>query len=131
MTVTHTPSHGHERRRRALWRRELYRIIFEADTPGGRAFDVALLWGIALSVFAVVLESVGAIREGYGEALRALEWAFTLLFTIEYGMRLLAAPRAVRYTVTRYNAATTIPQAPGGTGRAGSPTNPPTTRSTT
>lgn len=100
MTVTHTPSHGHERRRRALWRRELYRIIFEADTPGGRAFDVALLWGIALSVFAVVLESVGAIREGYGEALRALEWAFTLLFTIEYGMRLLAAPRAVRYTVS-------------------------------
>jgi voltage-gated potassium channel len=45
-----------DRRRRATWRREMYRVIFEADSPGGRLFDVALLWAIVLSVIAVMLD---------------------------------------------------------------------------
>ena len=51
-----------DRRRRSLWRRELYRIIFEADTPGGRLLDVALLWAIVLSIVAVMLDSVHNIQ---------------------------------------------------------------------
>lgn len=50
----------------AAWRQRLYVIIFEADTPAGRAFDVALLWAIGLSVLAVSLESVAAIDQAAG-----------------------------------------------------------------
>jgi voltage-gated potassium channel len=78
-------------------RERLRQIIFEADTPAGRAFDVALLWAIALSVGAVMLESVGTIRRDHGTTLRATEWAFTALFTVEYVLRLYCAPRTLAY----------------------------------
>ncbi len=86
-----------DRRRRRTWRRELYRIIFEADTPGGRLFDVALLWAIVISVTAVMLDSVHDIQIEYGDLLRTAEWILTGLFTIEYFLRLLSARRALRY----------------------------------
>lgn len=69
-------------------RERLHEIIFEADTPGGKAFDVALLWCILLSILCVSLESVTWIREAYGWQLRAAEWLFTGLFTVEYLLRL-------------------------------------------
>ena len=94
------PGQHPERRRRAPWRRRLYTIIFEADSPAGKAFDVALLWAIAFSVLAVLLESVRDIREPYGDILRAAEWLFTILFTVEYGLRLLSAVRAQRYATS-------------------------------
>ena len=72
-------------------------IIFEADTPAGRRFDVALLWAIVLSVGAVMLESVEAIRTGYGPWLRAAEWFFTAIFTLEYGVRLATVPKPFAY----------------------------------
>jgi len=61
------------------WRYRLYQVIFEADTPGGKAFDLALLVCITLSIFAVILESVTQIRNDYGTVLRALEWLVTVL----------------------------------------------------
>ena len=70
------------------WRGRLHEIIFEADTSAGKAFDVALMVAIILSVFAVCLESVTSIELNYGPALRVAEWAFTILFTIEYVLRL-------------------------------------------
>lgn len=79
--------------RRERWRE----IIFEAETPAGRAFDIALLWAIAISVGVVMLETVASIRASYGRLLLALEWMFTLLFTLEYGVRLYASPRPLRY----------------------------------
>jgi voltage-gated potassium channel len=79
------------------WRERIGRVIFETDTPAARAFDVALLWAIVASVVAVVLESVPSIRATYGPALRAVEWAFTLAFTVEYLLRLLTAGRDRRY----------------------------------
>jgi voltage-gated potassium channel len=79
------------------WREKLRVIIFEADTPAGKAFDVALLVAIVLSVLAVMLESVRSIRNEYGLALDVAEWAFTLLFTVEYGLRLLCVPRPAVY----------------------------------
>jgi voltage-gated potassium channel len=82
---------------RAAWRDELRRIIFEADTPAGKAFDVTLLWVILASILAVMLESVNSVRSVYGTWLRVAEWVFTLLFTVEYGLRLVCAMRAGTY----------------------------------
>jgi len=79
------------------WRGRMYEIIFEADTPAGKGFDVVLLAAIALSVMAVVLESVETIARRHGTALRVAEWAFTLLFTAEYLLRLAAVKRPLRY----------------------------------
>ncbi|HET9488821.1 MAG TPA: ion transporter [Methylomirabilota bacterium] len=79
------------------WRRRLHEIIFEADTPAGRAFDVALLVAILLSVLAVLLESMAELRQDYGGVLRTVEWTFTGLFTIEYALRLVSVTRPVRY----------------------------------
>jgi len=69
---------------REQWRQ----IIFEAETPAGRAFDVCLIICILLSVLAVMLASVKEIRATYDRELVALEWFFTLLFTVEYAARL-------------------------------------------
>ena len=79
------------------WRRALHVIIFCNETPGGRAFDVALIVTIAASVLAVMLDSIGSIHDTYGRQLYLLEWAFTIIFTIEYGLRLLSSPRPGAY----------------------------------
>lgn len=79
------------------WKQRLHEIIFEADTAGGRAFDLTLLVAILLSVAAVLLESMAGIRDRYGPALHALEWAFTLTFSVEYVLRLLAVARPGQY----------------------------------
>jgi len=80
-----------------LTRERLHEIIFEADTPLGRAFDVALLWAIVLSVITVMLESVSEVRETHGAALAASEWFFTILFTIEYVLRLVSVRKPLGY----------------------------------
>lgn len=82
------------------WRGALHQIIFEADTPAGRAFDVGLLWSVILSVATVMLESVGSIRALYGDLLHFLEWLFTILFTIEYVLRLLSVQRPLAYATS-------------------------------
>jgi voltage-gated potassium channel len=79
------------------WRRRFHEVIFEADTPAGRAFDLALLVAILMSVLAVLLESVSGIRESHGGWLRAAEWSFTGLFTVEYVLRLASVERPARY----------------------------------
>jgi voltage-gated potassium channel len=85
---------------RAEWRRRLHEIIFEADTPAGRLFDIALIASILCSVLAVMLDSVSGIRAVYGEQLYALEWFFTLLFTVEYLLRLLCIGRPLKYATS-------------------------------
>jgi len=79
------------------WRNELHTIIYEADTRGGRLFDVLLLIAIGCSVLAVALESVESIYSEYGPLLRRIEWFFTILFTIEYAFRLISVERPLRY----------------------------------
>lgn len=83
--------------RESGWRAKLYHIIFEAETPVGKAFDVGLLLAILISVGAVVAESVEAIELRYGRALRLLEWSLTGLFTVEYLIRLWSVRRPWRY----------------------------------
>jgi voltage-gated potassium channel len=81
-------------------RERLHEVIFEADTPLGKAFDVLLLIAIMLSVTAVCLETVSSISDKYGHTLRIIEWSFTILFTIEYALRLYAVRRPMRYATS-------------------------------
>ena len=81
----------------APWRKRLHEIIFEADTPAGKAFDVALLLAILLSVLTVILESVPSIDARHHDALLATEWFFTILFTVEYVLRLICVKRPLGY----------------------------------
>ncbi len=78
-------------------RAKLHEIIFEADTAAGKAFDVGLLLAILISVIAVMLESVDSIRANHGRLIRGAEWFFTLLFTVEYVLRLVSVKRPLRY----------------------------------
>jgi voltage-gated potassium channel len=84
------------------WRDRLHEVIFEADTPTGKAFDVLLMLLIMLSVVAVLLESVAGVSERYGPTLRALEWAITIIFTIEYLLRILSLRRPLKYVFSFY-----------------------------
>jgi voltage-gated potassium channel len=86
----------------AGWRARLHEIVFEADTPAGKRFDLVLLVVIVLSVVSVSLESVGDLRGRYGTQLRIAEWVFTIVFTIEYGLRLAVVRRPARYAVSFY-----------------------------
>ncbi len=81
-------------------RDRLYIIIFEAESPSGKLFDVALLWLIVASVFTVTLESVEGVSDDYGTELRVLEWIYTVVFTIEYGLRLYCARRRLHYALS-------------------------------
>jgi voltage-gated potassium channel len=89
-----------EKRPETGWRRRLHEIIFEAETRAGRAFDIVLLWAILLSVAVVMVESVPRYRDEYGDALNALEWLFTALFTIEYVLRLVSVRYPLRYATS-------------------------------
>jgi voltage-gated potassium channel len=79
------------------WREKLRVIIFEADTPAGKAFDVGLLLAICLSVLAVLLDSVATFRGEHGRLLNRAEWIFTLIFSVEYVLRLICSPHPLRY----------------------------------
>ncbi|MHC4741108.1 MAG: ion transporter [Planctomycetota bacterium] len=86
--------------RRRGWRDVVFEVIFEADTAAGKWFDIILLLCILLSVAVVMLESVASVKAEYGSVLRAAEWFFTILFTIEYILRLLCVRIPVRYAVS-------------------------------
>jgi voltage-gated potassium channel len=83
-------------------RERLYEIIFEADTPAGKLFDVVLLIVILLSVALVMLESVPDFRANYRPVLRILEWIITLIFTLEYLLRIAIVRKPVRYLFSFY-----------------------------
>ena len=79
------------------WRKRIRKIIYEADTPLGKNFDVILLWLIIISVVAVMLESVPAIQAKYGRLLTIIEWIVTIFFTFEYIARVLTVDRPKGY----------------------------------
>jgi voltage-gated potassium channel len=83
--------------RQASWRLTLHEVIFEADTPSGKLFDVILIASILMSVVAVMLDSMASVRQVYGRYLTAVEWFFTILFTIEYILRLISVGRPMGY----------------------------------
>jgi voltage-gated potassium channel len=79
------------------WRQRLHTVIFEADTPAGRAFDFILIVCIVASVAVVVLESIASIDGRWHRELFVAEISFTVLFTIEYVARLIAVQRPLAY----------------------------------
>jgi voltage-gated potassium channel len=81
---------------------KLYDIIFEADTPAGRFFDITLLVVILISVALVMLESVPSVRENYQRFLTVSEWIITIIFTLEYVLRLLIVKKPWRYALSFY-----------------------------
>src|SRR5690606_13481239 len=83
-------------------RLRLRHIIFGTNTTAGRLFDQLLIVTITASVIAVMLDSVQDIHEQYGNLLYALEWGFTLVFTVEYLVRLWISDRPGRYAFSFY-----------------------------
>jgi len=99
MSSSSKPNDKHQRR---SWRERWHEIIFEADTPAGKLFDVVLLIAILLSVLVVMCESVDSVRHEHRGLLRGSEWFFTILFTIEYAMRIACTRNPIRYIFSFY-----------------------------
>jgi voltage-gated potassium channel len=78
-------------------RSKMFIVIFGTSTKAGKRFDIVLLWAIVLSVLAVMLESVPSIQAKYHTPLLAIEWAFTILFTIEYIARIISVKKPLKY----------------------------------
>ncbi|TQV86335.1 ion transporter [Exilibacterium tricleocarpae] len=83
-------------------RQRIYRVIFGTDTPAGRLFDLVLIYAILLSVAAVMLDSVAWVADNFHTYLYGLEWFFTVLFTIEYILRVYSSPRPFAYIRSFY-----------------------------
>jgi voltage-gated potassium channel len=84
------------------WRQRCFHVIFGYDTTAGRSFDVALVFAILVSVTVVICDSVTLLHLRYREIFRAAEWAFTLLFTVEYLVRLAVIRQPLNYARSFY-----------------------------
>src|SRR5687768_8268130 len=84
------------------FRDRLFVVIFEAETRAGRWFDFSLIAAILLSVAVVMLDSISGINHRYAGTLNALEWFFTIVFTIEYIARLACVKHPLRYARSFY-----------------------------
>lgn len=80
----------------------MYVVIFEADTRMGRLFDLTLIWVILASVAVVMLDSIASVHQKHADVLVALEWGFTLIFTVEYIARLVCVRHPLRYARSFY-----------------------------
>jgi len=84
------------------WKNKLHEVIYEADTKAGKLFDVILLIAILTSILLVMLESVTSINQKYGNLLNIAEWIITLLFSIEYILRIIAIDKPTKYIFSFY-----------------------------
>lgn len=82
------------------WRLKLYTIVFEADTLAGRRFDQMLIGLILLSLVVIMADSVESLSARYGNFFSVLEWCFTVLFTVEYLVRLVCVRHPLRYATS-------------------------------
>ncbi|MBL4820464.1 MAG: ion transporter [Gammaproteobacteria bacterium] len=80
----------------------LYDVIFGYETRSGRLFDIVLIGAIVVSVGAVIADSVSSYHNNYGNILLAMEWFFTILFTIEYALRIYSSPHPRGYVTSFY-----------------------------
>jgi voltage-gated potassium channel len=81
---------------------KLYIIIFEADTPAGKAFDIILILTILANSILVITESVDTIRNSYGMWITVLGWFFVVIFTVEYLLRIWIVKRKSTYLLSFY-----------------------------
>jgi voltage-gated potassium channel len=84
------------------WRLKLQEIIYEADTPAGKLFDVVLLITIIASIILVMLESVRSIDLKYHNLLNISEWVITILFSLEYVARIITVKKPIKYITSFY-----------------------------
>ena len=91
-----------EKKNKPSFKHRLHEIIYEADTPAGKLFDVVLLIAILASVFLVMLESVDSIAAKHGDVLDIAEWIITILFSIEYIFRIIAINKPTKYIFSFY-----------------------------
>ena len=84
------------------WKSKLHEIIYEADTPAGKLFDLILLVVIVLSLILVMLESIPEIDAQYYAFFNVLEWIITILFSIEYVLRIISVKKPLRYILSFY-----------------------------
>ena len=96
------PKSPSEAPRKDDWRERCHEVIFGFHTPAGKAFDVALMILIVLSVGVVILDSIRDINQRYERQLVLAEWCFTILFTIEYVLRLACVRQPARYALSFY-----------------------------
>lgn len=82
------------------WKTRLHQVIYESDTSAGKAFDVALLIAIFTSIIVVMLDSVEEYNAQYGHIFYILEWMFTILFTLEYILRLICINKPMRFVLS-------------------------------
>jgi voltage-gated potassium channel len=83
-------------------KRYIHEVIFGTYTPAGKNFDIALIVCIVLSVAVVMLDSIRWINQEYHTTLTVLEWTFTILFTIEYLLRVYSIGKPMRYILSFY-----------------------------
>lgn len=83
-------------------KKKVYDIIFEAETPSGKAFDIGLIICILLSIVVINLESVESIKFSIGTLLVVLEWIFTVIFTLEYVLRVWTVKNKKQYIYSFY-----------------------------
>jgi len=82
--------------------RRTYQVIFGTDTAPGRNFDIALIVAILASVAVVLLDSIPEYHAAYGDQFLKIEWGFTLIFTLEYLVRLWCTPNRKRYVLSSF-----------------------------
>ncbi|MFA7554488.1 MAG: ion transporter [Spongiibacteraceae bacterium] len=80
----------------------LYRVIFGTNTPSGRLFDLFLIAAILMSVAAVIIDSIAFYHNKYTLWLLTIEWIFTVLFTVEYCVRIYCSPNPKAYATSFY-----------------------------
>jgi len=93
---------GNQKYQQPAWKAHWHEVIFEADTPAGKLFDVLLLIFILISVIAVLLDSVPYFHENHGTLLWISEWVLTILFSLEYVARIISSFKPTRYIFSFY-----------------------------
>ena len=91
-----------ETAKKISWREKIHEIIYEADTPEGKLFDVILLITIIASILLVMLESVESIDFKYHDYLNIGEWIITIFFSIEYILRIISIKKPLKYVFSFY-----------------------------
>ncbi|MDZ4708370.1 MAG: ion transporter [Saprospiraceae bacterium] len=83
-------------------RQRIFIAIYGVNTPGGKLFDLVLLVFIILSVGVIMLETVPSFDQRFHKELFVLEWVFTILFTLEYGLRIFSTNKPIKYIFSFY-----------------------------
>lgn len=90
------------KRYRSLTKQQIYTIIFKADTPAGKKFDIWLLILIGINIITIMMESMSGTAAWFSWTMRAIGWLFTILFTFEYYLRIYCLDKPWKYVLSFY-----------------------------